>query len=75
MAEAGEQRVLAARDMMHRIDELLSKGDYEALSGLKAEVDRINMLPVSEKAQLELPLGLIKLKPWRSLWSWMTGRW
>ena len=75
MAEAGEQRILAARDMMHRIDEILSKGDYEALSGLKAEVDRINMLPVSEKAQLELPLGLIKLKPWRSLWSWMTGRW
>ena len=75
MADAGEQRTLAARDMMHRIDDILARGNYqEELSGLKAEVDRINMLPVSEKMQLELPLGLIKLKPWRALWSWLTKR-
>jgi len=68
MAEAGEQR-------MHRIDDLLSRGNYqEELSGLKAEVDRINMFPVVERTQLELPLGRIKLKPWRSLWSWATGQ-
>lgn len=76
MAEAGEQRIKAASEMMHRIDELLAKGDHqEELSRLKAEVDKINMFPVSEKIQLELPLGLIKLKPWRALWSWVTGRW
>jgi B12-binding domain/radical SAM domain protein len=76
MAEAGERRIKAASEMMHRIDELLAKGDHqEELSRLKAEVDKINMFPVSEKIQLELPLGLIKLKPWRALWSWVTGRW
>lgn len=76
LAETGEQRILAARDMMYRIDELLASGRLEAeLPRLKPEVDRINMFPVAEKTQLELPLGLIRLKPWRSLWSWLTGRW
>lgn len=75
MAKVGEQRIGAAWEMMHRIDDIMSKGNDEELSSLKARVDQINMFPVSEKMQLELPLGLIKLKPWRSLWSWMTKRW
>ena len=76
MAEVGEQRLEAASEMLHRIDEIMSKGNAEEeLSRLKARVDEINMFPVSEKMQLELPLGLIKLKPWRFLWSLMTGRW
>jgi B12-binding domain/radical SAM domain protein len=76
MAESGERRIKAASEMMYRIDDLLAKGDHqEELSRLKAEVDRINMFPVNDKIQLELPLGLIKFKPWRVLWSWVTGRW
>ncbi|MFC1974584.1 TIGR04190 family B12-binding domain/radical SAM domain protein [Chloroflexota bacterium] len=75
MAETGERRLKAASEMARRIDEILAKGNpEEELSSLKAEVDRINMLPITEKAELELPLGLIKLKPWRALWSWATGR-
>jgi len=73
-AEIGEQRIKASLEMIHRIDDILSKGNQEELSHLKAEVDRINMFPVSEKAELALPMGLIKLKPWRALWSWATGR-
>ncbi len=75
MAKVGEQRIEAASEMVHRIDDILPRGNYqEELTRLKAEVDRINMFPVSEKTQLELPLGLIKLRPWRALWSWATGR-
>ena len=75
MAEAGEKRIKAGSEMVHRIDEILSGDNHqEELSRLKAEVDKINALPVSEKAQLELPIGLVKLRPWRSLWSWITGR-
>ncbi len=75
MAEASEQRLKAASEMMHRIDEILSTdGCQEKLSQLKAEIDRINMFPVSEKIQLELPVGLIKLRPWYPLWSWLTKR-
>ncbi len=76
MAEIGEQRIVDARNMAHRIDELLAKGNSEEeLPRLKAEIDRINNFPVSEKIELELPVGLLKLNFWRPLWSWLTGRW
>ncbi len=75
MAEAGEHRIEAASEMMRRIDGILAGGNPQTeLPRLKAEVDKINAFPVSEKTQLELPIGLIKLKPWHSLWSWITGR-
>jgi urease gamma subunit len=76
IAEISEQRIKAASEMMHRIDDILSMDGYqEELSRLKPEIDRLNMFPVSEKIQLELPVGLVKLRPWRSLWSWVTGQW
>jgi len=75
MAEAGERRIEAASEMMRRIDDVLAEDNsQEELSRLKAEVDRINAFPVSEKTQLELPVGLVKLRPWHLLWSWLTGR-
>jgi B12-binding domain/radical SAM domain protein len=74
MADAGEQRVKRAWEMASRIDGLLSRGDYEDLFYLKSEVDEINAFPVVERQQLELPVGRVKLKILRSLWSWVTGR-
>ena len=75
MAEAGERRIEAASEMMRRIDDVLARDNsQEELSRLKPEVDRINAFPVSEKTQLELPVGLVKLRPWHLLWSWLTGR-
>jgi B12-binding domain/radical SAM domain protein len=74
MAEVGEQRILAARDIMHRMDEILAQGNPEqGLPRLKPAVDRINAYPVGEKIQLELPLGLIKLKFWRAPWYLRAG--
>jgi len=72
MAEAGERRIQAAEEMAHRIDDILSRGDSEELGLLKAEVDKINAFPVSDKIELELPVGFIKLKPLSALWSWLT---
>jgi len=75
MAKAGERRIKAAAALMQHIDGLMSQGKLEEqLPNLKTIIDEINMLPVSEKTQLELPVGLIKLKPWRPLWSWLTRR-
>ncbi len=75
LAEAGERRISVAWEMMHRIDELMARGTLEEeLSQLKPSIDEINILPVSDKIQLELPVGRIKLKPWRFLWSLLTGR-
>jgi hypothetical protein len=75
MADAGEQRIKRAWEMAQRIDDVLSRGDYqEELSRLKPEIDQINAFPVVERKQLELPVGMVKLKILRSLWSWVTGR-
>jgi hypothetical protein len=76
MARIGEERIKAASEMMHRLDSILTAGDYEEkLARLKPEVDRINMFPISEKIQLELPVGLVKLRLLHIFWAWMTGRW
>jgi len=61
--------------MMCRLDRVLSNDNTaEELLRLKPEVDRINAFPVSEKIQLELPTGLIKLKFWNSLRYLLTRR-
>jgi len=74
LARISEQRLRAAWDMAHRIDDLLSKNDIEEIDHLKPEVDRINTFPVAEKIQLEVPPPFIKLKPFRALWYSLTGR-
>jgi hypothetical protein len=75
MADIGQKRIETAREMMHQLDDILGKDSYEEeLSMLKPKVDKINSFPVSEKIQLELPVGLVKLRFWNSLWSWLTGR-
>ncbi len=74
MAEAGEERISAARTMAHLIDELLAKGNLDELSRLKPRIDEINAFPVVERKQLELPVGPVKLKFLESLWSWATRR-
>jgi len=74
LAGISEQRLRAAWDMAHRIDDLLSKNNIEEIDRLKPEVDRINAFPVAEKIQLEVPPPFIKLKPFRALWYSLTGR-
>ncbi|MBA7584152.1 hypothetical protein ES708_26105 [subsurface metagenome] len=74
MAEIGEQRVKAASELMYRIDDIVAGGNLEELSSLKEEINRANMFPVSDKVELELPIGFVKLKPWRSLWAWLARR-
>ncbi len=74
LTRISEQRLRAAWDMAHRLDDLLAKSDIEEIDRLKPEVDRINTFPVAEKIQLEVPPPFIKLKPFRALWSLITGR-
>ncbi|MFC1870186.1 TIGR04190 family B12-binding domain/radical SAM domain protein [Chloroflexota bacterium] len=75
LAEAENRRLEDGREMVHLIDEMVARGNYDrGLPRLKAKIDRINMSPMTHWAELVLPLGLIKLKPWRTLWSIMTRR-
>ena len=74
LAKISEHRLRAAWEMARRIDDLLSKNNIEEIDRLKPEVDKINMFPVAEKIQLEIPPPFIKLKPLQALWLLLTGR-
>ncbi len=74
MAEAENQRLEAAREMTHTIDKMVARGDHEALSSLKDEIDRINMSAHTHWEELKLPVGARPVRFLRSLLSWATGR-
>jgi B12-binding domain/radical SAM domain protein len=74
MADIGEQRIKAAWEIANHIDGILARGELKVLPMLKEKIDEINAFPVVERKQLELPVGLVKLKFWRSFWFWLTGK-
>jgi B12-binding domain/radical SAM domain protein len=74
IAQAENHRLKAAREMMHRIDDILSRGNHEELPGLKEQIDQINMSPSTHWEELKLPVGPVRIRFLRSLWSWVTGR-
>jgi len=74
MADIGDQRIKAAWEMANHIDGILARGEQKVLPMLKEKIDEINAFPVVEKRQLQLPVGLVKLKFLRSFWFWLTGK-
>ena len=73
MVEAENRRLEAAREMSHTIDEIVARGDHEALNSLKDEIDRINMSAHTHWEELKLPVGAAPVRFLRSLWAWATG--
>jgi hypothetical protein len=75
LAEAGEKRLQAAWEMTHHLDELLADGSLEEqLPRLKPALDEINAYPASDRIELQLPVGWLRIRPWRALWSLLAGR-
>jgi len=74
MADIGDQRIKAAWEMANHIDGILARGEQKVLPMLKEKIDEINAFPVVEKRQLQLPVGLVKLKFLSSFWLWLTGK-
>jgi B12-binding domain/radical SAM domain protein len=75
LAEAGEKRLQAAWEMTHHLDELLADGSLEEqLPRLKPALDEINAYPASDRIELQLPMGWLRIRPWRALWSLLSGR-
>ena len=74
LAKMEGQRITAAWEMSHRIDDMLAAGKRHELPMWKTKIDAINAAPVTEKMLLTLPVGLVKLRFLRCLWSLATGR-
>jgi B12-binding domain/radical SAM domain protein len=73
LAGAENWRLEAAREMTRTIDEIVARGDQQALSDLKDRVDRINLSAYTHWAELKLPVGATPVRFLRSGWSWLTG--
>ena len=74
LSRAENRRLQAAREMTHTIDDIVSRGDHEALHRLKPEIDRINMSYHTHWEELKLPLGATRVRFLRSVLAWATGR-
>ena len=74
MAQAENHRLQAAQEILLRIDDMVSAGNLEELSALKARIDEINMSPSTHWEELKLPVGQVRVKFLRSLWSLLTGQ-
>jgi B12-binding domain/radical SAM domain protein len=74
VADAEEQRINTATEMLYRIDNIVSSGREEELTQIKAAVDWVNMSVPSGERELELPTALLKLRPLSALWSLAKGR-
>lgn len=75
VAEATEERIRCAQEMLKRIDEIIAGPDREGqLAQIKATVDAVNTSTVCEKGELELPITAITLRPLKTLLSLVKGR-
>ncbi len=73
-AKTQEWRINTALELEHRIAQIWHQGNLEELKLLKPEIDRVNALRASERGELELPVGLRKLRFLPSLWSLATPK-
>ncbi len=75
IAERQEWRIEAALELEYRIGQIWCRNNHhEDLELLKPHVDKINALRANERTELELPMGLRKLKLLSSLWSLVTEK-
>ena len=73
LAEAEILRLESARELTHRIDELMENGDLEAITALRPQINRTNMSAHTHWEELKLPVGLGKVRFIRSAWAAVTG--
>ncbi|MCL7454528.1 MAG: TIGR04190 family B12-binding domain/radical SAM domain protein [Anaerolineae bacterium] len=71
-AERTEARILTARRLIRRVDEIMSIEDEERraklLRAIKPQVDNANLSTVCDKAELNVPLKGLKLNLPRAAW-------
>ena len=72
-AEMQLERIAKARVLEKKIDEAMATGQPESLLRLKPEMDEVNGFRAAERLELEIPVGLIRLRylsaAWRALFK------
>jgi len=75
-AEADRQleRIESAKKLEARIEELIEAGRTDEIPALQPEMDRINGFRAAERLELEIPVGLVRLRYFSALKSLFSGR-
>jgi len=75
LLEANKQmeRIAKARVLEKRIDEAMASGRREDLLRLKPEMDEVNGFRAAERLELEIPIGLIRLRFLSAAWRALFG--
>ena len=68
------ERIAKARVLEKRIDEALESGGREKLWRLKPEIDAVNGFRAAERLELEIPVGLVRLRYLSAAWRALFGR-
>ena len=63
------ERIERARALESKIDELGKDGKDDQIVLLKPEMDRVNGFSAAERLQLQMPLGLIRLRYFSAVWN------
>jgi B12-binding domain/radical SAM domain protein len=62
-------RIERARALEGKIDQLMKDGKEEQIQLLKPEMDRVNGFGAAERLQLQMPVGLIRLRYFPAVWN------
>jgi len=68
LAEAQIERIQRSRALEERIDSLMKNGRLDELQGLKKEMDELNGFRAVQQRQMDVPLGIVRLRLFNSLW-------
>jgi len=74
MAQAQIERIEQAMDMESRIDAIMQSGRTDQLAELKPQMDRINGFRAVQQRQMDMPLGLVRLRYLNSIWQLVKQR-
>jgi B12-binding domain/radical SAM domain protein len=74
MADEQSERIKRAIELEKKLDELVEAGDTEAIARLKPEMDEINGFKASERIELEIPVGLVRLRYWNAVKKALFGK-
>jgi len=56
------ERIEKAKNLEKKLDVLVQNGDTASIAALKPEMDRINGFKAAERLELEIPVGLVRLR-------------
>jgi B12-binding domain/radical SAM domain protein len=74
MAQAQIERIEQAMDMESRIDAIMQSGRTDQLAELKPQMDQINGFRAVQQRQMDMPLGLVRLRYLNSIWQLVKQR-